>query len=315
MRRALVLFLVLSTAAGACTSGDQESGFTLSADQLAPATTTTTSAVPDEARWDVEVATAKTDVVLAACQPPEGLLEEDESTEESTEDSDAESGVTTTVADSTTTTVATAPNGCPVPEPPEGQPQLSAIPGANPNVGSAQVLGGWSFNNPTYFENPLVFLVLENHGEWLEVMVPTRPNQQVGWIQAEDVELSTIRWHAQINVTNNNLKVWNGDELVVDTGIVDGRETTPTPIGRFYFTEKIEKWPSSDYGSWVLSTNGYSNALETFNDGLPVFAVHGTPYDDQIGSDISNGCVRIPNRAIELMAERVPMGTPVEVVA
>ncbi len=312
MRRALVLLLALGLVVVACGPSAQESGFHLSADQLAPATTTSTSVVPDEARWDVEVATAKTDVVLAACQPPEELEQE---AEDGSGETDGSDDTTTTTDATTTTTTPTAANGCTVPEPPDGKPELSAIPGTTPNVGSAQVLGGWSFNNPTYFGNPLVFLVLENHGEWLEVMVPTRPNQQVGWIRASDVELSTIRWHAQIDVTHNTLKVWNGDQVVIDTGIVDGRETSPTPLGRFYFNEKIEKWPSSDYGSWVFSTNGYSDTLETFNDGLPAFAVHGTPYDDQIGSDISNGCVRVPNRAIELMAERVPMGTPVEVVA
>lgn len=313
----LLALLPIGLLAAACGQPEQESGFRLSADQLAPATTTTTVAVPDEARWDVEVATATTDVVLAACRPPEELRDDGDGqgAGSGSEEGPDSSTTATTAGDATTTTAPATPNGCPIAEPPDGKPQLGAIPGDVANVGSAQVLGGWSFNNPTYFENPLVFLVLENHGEWLEVMVPTRPNQQVGWIKASDVELSTIRWHAQINVTNNTLKIWEGDQLVVDTGIVDGRETSPTPIGRFYFSEKIEKWPSSDYGSWVFSTNGYSDTLETFNDGLPVFAVHGTPYDDQIGSDISNGCVRVPNRAIELMAEKVPMGTPVEVVA
>lgn len=238
---------------------------------------------PPERDWTVEVATARPDVPAVAAfreAPPEV-------------------GETDPPPDP-----ATLPGA-----------QLSAIPGGILNVTSSEILGGWSFNNPTYFGNPLVFVVTENRGDWLKVMVPTRPNQQEGWIKASDVTLSTHEWHAEINITTNTLKLWEGDELVAETGTIDGTPGTPTPLGTFYFNEKLERSPGSAYGSWIFSTNGYSDSLELFDDGLPVFAVHGTNNPAQIRSDISNGCVRIPNEVIEMMAERVPMGTPVDVVA
>lgn len=279
--RLLAILLLTALVAVSCaqSASDLGRGFALSGNDLRKAPVVTQA--PED--WSVEVATTKADVpvVEAFREPP------------------AESGATGMPPDP-----ATLPGA-----------NLSAIPGPTPNVGSAQILGGWSFNNPTYFGNPLVFLVTEKHGAWLKVLVPTRPNQQEGWIRAEKVDVSTIEWHAEINVTNNSLKVWNGEEVVADTGIVDGKSSSPTPLGRFFFSEKIERSPTSAYGSWIFSTNAYSDTLEIFDDGLPVFAVHGTNDPSQIGSDISNGCVRVPNEIIELMAAQVPMGTPVVVVA
>lgn len=287
------------TAAGCGSTDDPAtSGFALSADQLSPVTTasTTTTDAPaadDPGRWDVEVATASVPVVTAFCAQPEEL---------------------TDTPETTAPPAATAANGCAKPVLPAAAAALSDIPGTVPNVSSAQVPGGWTFNNPTYFGNPLVFLVLENHGDWLEVMVPTRPNGQTGWIRSTDVELSSHRWHAEIDVSDNQLQVWNGDELVAETGTVDGKVTTPTPLGRFYYSEKIEKYPESAYGSWILATNAYSDSLESFDGGLPAYATHGTPDDSIIGTDISNGCTRVPNPVIERLAAEMPMGTPVDIV-
>lgn len=275
---ALAALATMLVAASCGTAAESGNGFALSAEQLQ-----NEPEAPPETDWTSEIATAKpdVDVVVAFASPP------------------AEVGIDDPPPDPTTLPGAT----------------LTAIPGPVPNVGSATVLGGWSFNNPTYFDNPLVFHVLEKHGDWIKVRVPTRPNQQAGWIKASDVDISETEWHAEINVTNNNIKVWDGDELRADSGTVDGKETTPTPLGEFYFVEKIEKFPTSAFGSWILATNAYSDSLEQFDGGLPVYAVHGTSNPDQIGSDISNGCTRIPNDIIELMANEMPMGSPITVVS
>jgi lipoprotein-anchoring transpeptidase ErfK/SrfK len=298
MRRAILPALVaLALFATACGTSAAETT-AVRGESPVPETTTTTSttqAPPDPSRWDVEIATAIVPIVDAQCRLPLDL--------------DPAAPTTPPLPPPITT------NGCHDPGAPEGKPILGAIPGSVANVGSAQISGGWSFNNPTYFDNPLVFLVVENHGEWLEVMVPTRPNQQTGWIRSSDVNLSTTRWHGEVNVVNNTLQVWNGDELVFDTGTVDGAARSPTPLGRFYVNEIVMGTPTGSYGSYAFSTNAYSNDLEQFDGGLPVFAVHGTSNPGQIGSDISNGCVRIPNEVIEQMATQVPAGTPIQVVA
>ena len=46
-----------------------------------------------------------------------------------------------------------------------------------------------------------------------------------------------------------------------------------------------------------------------------MIAIHGTNRPELIGGAHSNGCIRIPNEVITVLAETVPMGTPVDIVA
>jgi L,D-transpeptidase catalytic domain len=192
--------------------------------------------------------------------------------------------------------------------------ELTPIPSATLAWDSTAIEGGWSFDNPTAIGNPRTFVVTEIDGDWLEVMVPVRPNHQEGWIRRDDVTLSSHRWHAEINVTTNTIRVWEGDELRAESGTVDGKPSTPTPLGRFYFNELQKKSPSSVYGSFIISTNGFSDSLERFSGEVPIFAIHGTNNEAAIGTDVSNGCVRLPNPVIEQLAAIMPMGTPLDVV-
>jgi lipoprotein-anchoring transpeptidase ErfK/SrfK len=171
--------------------------------------------------------------------------------------------------------------------------------------------------NPTYFGSDLVLMVTDEEpdGSWLEVQIPVRPNGTEAWIRAADVTLSTHEYRAQVDLTERSVTVWNGDELVVETGAVVGKEQTPTPLGSFYVNELIAKWEGSAYGPYILGLSAFSEALETFNGGIPVIAIHGTNRPELIGGAHSNGCIRIPNEAVTILAETVPMGTPVDIVA
>jgi lipoprotein-anchoring transpeptidase ErfK/SrfK len=98
---------------------------------------------------------------------------------------------------------------------------------------------------------------------------------------------------------------------------VTGRPNTPTPTGVFYVTDPVDltAQPNGPYGVFALGLSGYSNVLSSFDGTLPQIAVHGTPYPDQVGQDLSNGCVRIPSPIILMIAKVVPLGTPVTITA
>ena len=131
----------------------------------------------------------------------------------------------------TTTTVAAA-----------GGHQASPIPRAGLNsVGVAFQPDGYTYSNPTYFNNPLVFDVVHDDGDWLAVSLLARPNQQVGWIRRDDVTLSTTEYHMALTLSDFDLKVFDGPNLVVETKVVVGTPSTPTPLGHFYLTEKIAR--------------------------------------------------------------------------
>jgi hypothetical protein len=174
------------------------------------------------------------------------------------------------------------------------------------------------FPNPTQFGSPRTFLVIDDtsSADYIKVSLPVMPNGQEGWIPRSEVELSTVEHRAVVDVSDRSVTVWRGDEVVATTGAVTGKEDTPTPTGLFYVRDIIaQPDPGGGYGPWILALSGFSEVLDTFNGGLPALALHGTDKPEQIGSARSSGCVRVPNEVISLLAETVPLGTPVAVVA
>jgi lipoprotein-anchoring transpeptidase ErfK/SrfK len=175
---------------------------------------------------------------------------------------------------------------------------------------------GYQFENPTYFGNPLTMQVIEQHGDWLKVLIQARPNHTEGWVKASDVDVTSTNYRMELSLADRHLTVYDGDEVVAETDVVIGKDTTPTPLGTFYLAEKIEQSnPGGSYGPWILSTNGYSEALDLFDNGLPVVAFHGTNKPELIGTQASNGCIRLPNDVITQLAGILPAGTPIEIVA
>ncbi len=175
----------------------------------------------------------------------------------------------------------------------------------------------YAITNPTYFGNPLTLMVIDetDDGGWLKVQIPVRPNGTEAWIRSGDAEITSHRFHAEVVLSDRSVTVWNGDEVVVQTGAVVGAQRSPTPVGQFFVNDLVQKWDGSAYGPYILSLSAFSEALESFGGGVPVIAIHGTNNPGLIGGAHSNGCIRIPNEAITVLAETVPMGTPVDIIA
>ncbi len=194
--------------------------------------------------------------------------------------------------------------------------QAAAIPRAGLNAaGVAPTAGGYTYSNPTYFNNPLVFDVVHDDGDWLSVALLARPNQQVGWIRRDDVTLSTTQYHMDLTLSDFDLKVFDGPSLVVESKVVVGTPSTPTPLGHFFLTEKIARPPAGAYGPWIMATSAYSEKLDSFDGGLPQVAFHGTNRPALVGTQSSNGCVRMPDAVDLQLATMLPAGTPITIQA
>ncbi len=174
------------------------------------------------------------------------------------------------------------------------------------------------FPNPTQFGGERAFLIVDQSSseEWVKVSLPVMPNGQEGWIPRSQIEITEIRHRALVDLADDTVTVWDGDSVVVDTRAVTGKPETPTPVGTFYVRDIIARPdPEGPFGPYILALSGFSEVLESFQGGLPALALHGTDTPSQLGSERSAGCIRIPNRLITILAESVPLGTPVTVVA
>jgi len=171
----------------------------------------------------------------------------------------------------------------------------------------------------TEYGLPRTFLVTDESSRpgWLNVLLPVRPNGASGWIKASDVTLGTSDYEIRIELGAHKLTLLKLGQPVLDSGIVIGADKTPTPVGKFYVTDPLDlhSQPNAGYGVFALGISGYSDVLTSFKGGPGQLAVHGTSNPGQVGQNISNGCVRVPNDIIEQIAAQAPLGTPVTIIA
>jgi lipoprotein-anchoring transpeptidase ErfK/SrfK len=171
-------------------------------------------------------------------------------------------------------------------------------------------------DNPNENGAPLVFLVEEEQGEWLKVLLPIRPNGSTGFIKAADVTLAENPYSIDVKLAEHRLVVTKGDEVIADEPIGVGTASTPTPGGKYYLKELLQPPdPNGAYGPYAYGLSGFSNELEEFNGGDGVIGIHGTNEPELIGTDVSHGCIRMSNEAITALAAELPLGTPVHIEA
>jgi lipoprotein-anchoring transpeptidase ErfK/SrfK len=171
-----------------------------------------------------------------------------------------------------------------------------------------------AFDNPTWEGLPLVFLVQQRQGDWLEVQLNTRPNQTTAWIRAADVTLRQVTHRIVVSLAARSMTVYDGQTPVMEAPVAVGDPTTPTPRGNYYIDGAVRTPdPSGVYGPYQLSVAAFSEVLMTFGSGVGQIAMHGTNAPSLVGSAVSNGCLRMKNADITRLANTVEIGTPVQI--
>ena len=171
-------------------------------------------------------------------------------------------------------------------------------------------------DQPTDPPRPLVFLVTEERGAWLEVLLPVRPNGSRGWIRAADVRLTEHDYRIVIELAIHRLTVSKGAGTVLQAPIGVGEAQTPTPGGLYYTKELLRPPdPNTVSGPYAYGLSGFSNVLTSYAGGDGVVGIHGTNDPSGLGRDVSAGCIRMPNSDIRRLVEEVglPLGVPVEI--
>jgi len=152
---------------------------------------------------------------------------------------------------------------------------------------------------------------------WLRVQLPIRPNQTAGWMRASDAVLSRTRWAVRVRLGERRLSVYSRGRLVRTVRVVVGAPATPTPRGTFAIYEVAPQRERRGFtGPWALNLTGFSTVLESFGSGPGRVAIHGrdgASLLDPLGTARSHGCVRIDNRMIDWMRQRLANGTPVRI--
>ena len=90
------------------------------------------------------------------------------------------------------------------------------------------------------------------------------------------------------------------------------------PSGEIFTEELGRQFPDRDWilGRilWLSGCEPGFNRLGEVDTMRRYIYIHGTPHEEEIGSPVSHGCVRMRVRDLVELFERVPVGTPVEIV-
>ncbi len=113
------------------------------------------------------------------------------------------------------------------------------------------------------------------------------------------------RW-IEVNLSQQRLKAWKGDELVYSMPISSGKDSTPTVTGTFSINSK--------YRSARMQGRNYDvpNVPYTmyFHNG---YAIHGAYWNHNIGTPVSHGCVNLTVAQARKLYEWANVGTLVEI--
>jgi len=152
-------------------------------------------------------------------------------------------------------------------------------------------------------------------GQWVNVRLDKRPNQSTGWLRLEDVEITWTDLFIVIDLSDRRLALYSAGDVVVEGTVAIGSSTSRTPTGFTFVSEVLATPGTTIYGPYALGLAMYSDDLTEYAGGNGQIAIHGTNSPELLGLDVSAGCVRTDNDLIRRLAGRVPLGTPVVIVA
>lgn len=152
--------------------------------------------------------------------------------------------------------------------------------------------------------------------EWLQVMLPGRPDGLTGWITQSGTRGLVTPWRIIVDLSARRVKAYRNGELVKSFQAVVGKPSTPTPTGEFFVEEVLQMAPGEPGGPYALALSARSNVLAEFEGGPGQIAIHGREnLGGTLGTAASHGCMRLATASIDWLAARIEPGTPVTIDA
>jgi len=125
------------------------------------------------------------------------------------------------------------------------------------------------------------------------------------------LKIHTAPFLIRIDKSKNVLVLYSNDEAVKKYSVATGKKNC-TPEGEFKITDKLVH-PTWFKTGAILPPGSPKNALGTRWMGFdkPAYGIHGTIEPKSIGTQASEGCIRMLNEDVEELYNIVPVGTKV----
>lgn len=128
------------------------------------------------------------------------------------------------------------------------------------------------------------------------------------------LKVTTVGFSIVVDKSQNILTLKAGEEVFKVYPVSTGANNS-TPVGSFKITSKIINPPWFSGGKAILPGDE-KNILGSRWMGISLksYGIHGTTDDASIGTQCTQGCVRMHNRDAEELHDIVPIGTEVMIV-
>jgi lipoprotein-anchoring transpeptidase ErfK/SrfK len=125
-------------------------------------------------------------------------------------------------------------------------------------------------------------------------------------------------WNAPFTIfvdKSQNILLLKTGEEVVKTYVVSTGKDNSSPVGKFKIVNKLTN-PTWFKAGAVVAPNSPENILGTRWMGFDLagYGIHGTTEPQDLGKQVTLGCVRMRNEEVEELYAIVPVGTEVSIV-
>jgi lipoprotein-anchoring transpeptidase ErfK/SrfK len=169
----------------------------------------------------------------------------------------------------------------------------------------------------TEYGSERVLAVVAREPGWYGVLSESMPNSKAGWIPEDAVALRYEPYRLSIDLSARRLVVRLNGRVARRITVAIGRPGVETPTGRFGVTDSLRV--SGDghgpYGCCAIALTARQPNIPQGWTGGDRIAIHGTSNEATIGTAASSGCVRVGERDIRWLMERLPLGTTVRIRA
>lgn len=130
----------------------------------------------------------------------------------------------------------------------------------------------------------------------------------------QELKINNCKFSIVVDKSQNILFLKVGNE-VIKSYIVSTGKNNSTPVGTFKIVNKQPN-PTWFKAGAVVPPSSPENVLGTRWLGIEAkgYGIHGTTEPDQLGKQVTLGCVRMSNTDVEELYDIVPVGTEVTII-
>jgi lipoprotein-anchoring transpeptidase ErfK/SrfK len=127
------------------------------------------------------------------------------------------------------------------------------------------------------------------------------------------LKIHTAPFSIRVDKSKNTLVLYSNDEPVKKYSVATGKNNC-TPVGKFKITDKLVD-PTWFKTGAILPPGSPENGLGTRWMGFDKrsYGIHGTIEPETIGTQASEGCIRMLNKNVEELYSLVPVGSAVTI--